>query len=388
MTNTVSAERRLQDNRSETRAVLRDLAHHAQSVWLNCFHRDMIRSGELSALVADGLAGLTCNPTIFSHVTAGISDYDNIIGAYASSTATDRQILDAIVTRDVQDAADVFLRTYESTAGADGFVSIDVAPGLARNANALIAEARRLWRAVDRPNVMIKIPGTREAWPAIERCVHDGINVNITLVCSVEQYRAAATALVRALDARIAMGQTLDRVASACSVFLAPIDREVNRRIDARGLSLTPVRGMAAIANAWLIYATYLDIAESARWKPLEERGAKLPRPVWVCASNGSEDNSGAHYAESLVAAGTVAAISPAALHSVHVPESPALSENIADAQRTMDALARGGINFADVCRTVIEGGVWTFNSSLDKLLGLIDHKRKILGGRTLNFFQ
>lgn len=348
----------------------------------------MIRSGQLSALVADGLRGLTCNPTIFAHVAAGISDYDAVISAYASSGATDGQICEAIVIKDVQDAADIFRSTYEATDGTEGFVSIDVSPSQIWNADGLVMEARRLWRAVDRPNVMIKIPGTQRTWRAVERCLRDGINVNITLLFSLDQYRNAAGAYLRALDTRVALGQPLDRVASAASLFVNSVGNAIDRCIDAKGGVLAPLRGLVATANARLVHAAYIHILQDAHWNMLEARGAKPQRPLWVCTDTEHPDNSDVSCVESLVAPGTVAALSPhalAALRGHDIATSPAY---VRDAERIMNALSRGGINFGDLCRALSDEGVWKFASSMEKLLRAVAHRGKILSGYSMNFFQ
>jgi transaldolase len=359
-------------------------------VWLDYLRRRMTRSGELATMVADGLRGTTCNPTIFEHVIAGSADYDNVLAEFAASSATDRQILDALVIRDVQDAADVFREIYDESDGVDGFVSVDVAPGLARSTNALIAEARRLWRVANRRNLMVKIPGTRAALPAIERCLRDGINVNVTLLYSVDQYCAAATTYMRALEARVLAGQPLDRVASAASIFVSPVDSEVDRRIDARGGDLTALRGLAAIANARLVYASYVDIAHSDRWMALDARGAKLQRPLWACTAARTSASSELAYVESLIATDTITSVPPRTLRALREDGVAAQTPfgDVSDARRIMTALARGGIDFADVSRVLEEGGIWRFNRSVDKLLRVIAHKRKILAGHPLNFFS
>ena len=220
------------DGRSR-RMVMRELLDHGQSVWLDYLRRGMTRSGELADLVDAGLRGMTSNPTIFERAIAGSTDYDEAIAALADSRMTDREVFETLAIQDVQEAADVLRPVYDETNGADGFVSIEVSPALARDTEGSIAEARRLWRAVNRPNAMVKIPGMREGWPAIEQCLREGININITLLFSLEHYRAVAEAYMRALEARLAQGEPVGGLASVASFFVSRVDTEVDKRIDA-----------------------------------------------------------------------------------------------------------------------------------------------------------
>lgn len=366
--------------------VMRDLAYRGQTVWLDHMRRGTIRSGQLSALVADGVRGLMCNPTIFAHVAAGIADYDGVISAYAAAGATDTQIRDAIVTRDVQDSSDIFRQMYEETHGADGFVSIDISPSLISNAAGLVAEARRLWQAVDRPNVMIKIPGTERTWPAVERCLRDGINVNITLLFSPDHYRNAAGAYLRALESRVAMGEPIDRVASAASLFVSSVDSAIDRFITKRA-ALSPLRGLVAIANARLVYAAFIGNYQTARWKMLEARGAKPQRPLWVCTDTEQSGHSDAFCIDSVVTPGTITALSPDALADLRGHDFALAPDDTKDAQRVMNAIARGGISFVDVCRGLTDEGIWGFTRSMETLLGALAHRRKILEGHSFDFF-
>ena len=218
---------------------MQELLGLEQSVWLDYLSRGMTRSGELKALIDKGLRGMTSNPTIFEHAIGTTADYDAQLSELASSSKSDPEIFETIAVKDVQEATDVFRPVYDSTGGKDGFVSLEVSPLLARDTNGSIAEARRLWKAVDRPNVMIKIPGTREGWPAIEQCLRDGININITLLFSEEHYEAVANAYLRALEARVEAGLPIDRVASVASIFVSRVDTEVDKRIEAKGGALT-----------------------------------------------------------------------------------------------------------------------------------------------------
>src|SRR2546427_164195 len=233
-----------------TKTRMQALIELGQSVWLDYLRRGMLQSGELQRMIDDGLRGMTSNPTIFEHAIGGSTDYDTALSRVAASPRTDREIFELLAVEDVRTAADLFRPVYDASQGADGFVSLEVSPTLARDTAGTIGEARRLWAAVDRPNVMIKVPGTREGWPAIERLLTDGINVNITLLFSLEHYRQVAEAYVRALEARRKAGQAIDRVASVASFFVSRVDTEVDRCLDAKGGAPSGLRGKIAIARS------------------------------------------------------------------------------------------------------------------------------------------
>lgn len=360
---------------------MRALLGLGQSVWLDYLRRDMTRSGELAGMVADGLRGMTSNQTIFEQAIAGSADYDDSLIGVDMSHATDREVFEALAVQDVQEAADVFRQVYEETDGGDGFVSIEVSPELARNTEGSITEARRLWQAVDRPNVMIKIPGTSEGWPAIQRCLEEGININITLLFSLDHYQAVADAYLRALEARVAKGQPIDRIASAASLFVSRVDTEVDKRIDAKEGALDALRGRVAIANARLVYAAFVDIMQSARWKALQDRGAQPQRPLW--ASTGTKDAaySDVLYVESLIGATTITTVPPTTLRLFqdHGVVEQTLPGDVSGARQTMSALASGGIDFADVNQVLEEEGIAKFTKSLGKILSVVGDKRKVL---------
>jgi len=352
-----------------------------QSVWLDYLRRGMTRSGELSALIDDGLRGMTSNPTIFEQALAS-SDYDGELAELSSSPGTERDLFEVLAVEDVGEAADALRRVYDSSQGADGFVSLEVSPGLARDTEGSVAEARRLWKAVDRPNVMIKIPGTREGWPAIERCLREGININITLLFSIEHYEAVVEAYLRALEARVEQGQPIDRLASVASFFVSRVDTEVDKRIQAKGGSLLDLRGTVAIAGARLAYAKFLEITGSERWGKLEAKGARKQR--LLCASTGTKNPaySDVLYVESLIGPDTVATVPVETLRLFEdhgVIAQTLNASTLSDARRVMDALAAGGIDFRDVNSTLEREGLEKFAKSFDSLLGLIAQKRRSL---------
>jgi transaldolase len=354
-----------------------------QSVWLDYLHRHMTRSGELRALIADGLRGMTSNPTIFEQAIGGSADYDDDLAELASSPKTHRDVFEMLAIEDVREAADLFRPVYDATAGGDGFVSLEVSPGVARDTDGSMNEARRLWNAVDRPNVMIKIPGTREGWPAIERCLQEGININITLLFSVEHYQAVAEAYLRALETRVARAQSIDKVMSVASFFVSRVDTEVDKRIQASGGSLLhPLKGKVAIAGARLAYAKFTEATRSERWLALEAKGAQRQRLLWASVGTKNPEYSDVMYMESLIGPDTITTVPPDTLRRFedHGKISNTLGASSADdARHVMDALAAGGIDFADLNRTLEEEGIEKFARSFDAVLGAIAQKRRAL---------
>ena len=360
-----------------TKTRMQALLDLGQSVWLDYLRRGMLQSGELQRMIDDGLRGMTSNPTIFEHAIGGSTDYDEALSRIAASSRTDREIFDLLAVDDVRTAADFFRPVYDASRGADGFVSLEVSPTLARDTAGTIGEARRLWAAVDRPNVMIKVPGTREGWPAIERLLTDGINVNITLLFSLEHYRQVAEAYLRALEARRNARQPIDHVASVASFFVSRVDTEVDRRLDAK----SDLRGTVAIANANLAYAWFRELLDSPRWRALAAAGAKPQRLLW--ASTGTKDPaySDVLYVDSLIGADTINTLPPQTLQLFedHGAVRETLPGDAAAAQRVIDGLRAAAIDFDDVARVLEREGIEKFAHSFETLLGVIAAKRKTL---------
>jgi transaldolase len=361
--------------------VMRALSELGQSVWLDYLHRDMTRSGALEQMVHDGLLGVTSNPTIFERALASGDAYDRGLRELADSALSDRALYETLAIQDVQEAADVLLSVYRDTDGADGFVSLEVSPDVARDATATVAEVRRLWQFVNRPNVMIKIPGTREAWPAIERSLRDGININVTLLFSIEHYEAVADAYVRALEARVGQGLPIARIASAASLFVSRVDAEIDKRIDSTAGALASLRGRTAIANAQLVYARFLELLDSPRWKALQARGARPQRPLW--ASTGTKDPtySDIRYVQALIGPQTITTVPPDTLRRFehHGVAELSLPGDSFRARRTMNAIAAAGIRFSDVNLLLEENGLANFARSMSAMLAVIHEKRALL---------
>ena len=353
-----------------------------QSVWLDYLRRDMIQSGDLAARVADGLRGMTSNPSIFESAIAGSKDYDAALARPDIRAKSDADAFEAIAVEDVRMAADVFRTVYDATDGADGFVSIEVRPSLARDTQGSLDEARRLWREVGRPNVMIKIPGTREGWPAIEQALEEGININITLLFSVEHYKAVADAYLNAMEARIAAKKPVHRVASVASFFVSRVDTEVDKRLDKIGGTATSLSGQAAIANAKLAYELFGELFSGPRWTRIRDAGARVQRPLWASTSTKNPRYGDVRYLEGLIGPETINTVPPETLQlfEEHGVVRRTLSPRADDARDTMHQIEQAGIDFDDVTQTLEDEGIDKFEASYRKLLGVIAGKRQALG--------
>ncbi|HEY9506263.1 MAG TPA: transaldolase [Gemmatimonadales bacterium] len=362
-----------------TRSRMPALLELGQSIWLDYLRRGMIRSGELAGLIDAGLRGMTSNPTIFEQGIAGDDDYDEALVHLSTPGRSDAAIFEEIAVEDVRSASDLFRPVYDRTKGSDGFVSIEVSPGLARDTHGSIAEAERLWRAVDRPNVMIKIPGTAEGWPAIERCLAAGININITLLFSVEHYLKVAEAYMAALESRLARHEPIDRVASVASFFVSRVDTEVDKRLgriakpEARELA-----GTIGIANARLAYAEFERITASDRWRRLAAKGARVQRPLWASTGTKNPAYSDVLYLDALIGPDTINTVPPDTLRRFedHGTVAPTLVGHEADARGRMERLARLGVDFDDVTRLLEDEGIEKFEKSYASLLAAIGRKR------------
>jgi transaldolase len=358
---------------------MRELLEQGQSVWLDYLSRGMTRSGELAALIAAGLRGMTSNPTIFEQAIGHGADYDEGIARLAGAGRSDAEIFEALAIEDVREAADRFRPVYDGTDGADGFVSLEVSPAIARDTAKSIAEAARLWRALDRPNVMIKIPGTREGWPAIERCLADGININITLLFSVEHYRKVAEAYLAALETRLSKGQPVGRLASVASFFVSRVDTEVDARLDRiGGPEAKELAGTIGIANARLAYAEFQRITASERWRRLAAKGARPQRPLWASTSTKNPAYTDVLYLEQLIGPDTINTVPPDTLAKFedHGTVAPTLAGHEEAAHARMEELARTGVDFADVARVLENEGIEKFVRSSASVIDAIGRKR------------
>jgi transaldolase len=359
------------------------LGELGQSPWYDFITRDLVSGGELDRLISeDGLLGMTSNPTIFQKAVGSSSLYDQDIRNLTGLGMQPREIFESLAVTDVQAACDAFLPVYQRTDGSDGLVSLEVDPTLARDTAGTITEARRLWGAVNRPNAMIKIPGTVEGLPAITRCLADGINVNVTLLFSVTRYEEVIEAFLRGLEERVARGQPVNRIASVASFFVSRLDAKIDPVLDARG-GLDRLRGTAAIANACAAYAAFERSTASPRWRALADRGARVQRPLWASTSTKDPRYPDVYYVEALIAAHTVNTLPPATFDAYKDHGNPVvrIREGVTAAPAQLAALGEAGIDLDEVTRTLEVEGVASFAKSYSELLAVIELKAGALVG-------
>jgi transaldolase / glucose-6-phosphate isomerase len=363
---------------------LQALLAYGQSPWLDFIRRNILLNGDLKKMIAnDGLRGMTSNPAIFEKAITAGDDYNDIIKAPDAQSSTAMVLYEKIAIRDVQDAADIFKSVYTETKGRDGYVSLEVSPNLAFDTQATIDEARRLWKAVNRPNVMIKIPATPQGVPAIRQALEEGININITLLFAQSAYEQVAEAYIAALEARAAKGQDVSRIASVASFFVSRIDSLVDSNIDALQKSetnsskkalLESLRGKVAIANARRTYAKYQELVGGPRWKALAAKGAQTQRLLWASTSTKNPKYRDVLYVEELIGADTVDTIPPATFDAFrdHGKLRNSLTEDLAGANKTMSDLEAAGISMKEVTDKLITDAVKLFQDPFKQLLGAI----------------
>jgi transaldolase/glucose-6-phosphate isomerase len=356
---------------------LTELEKLGQSVWLDNIRRDLLTGGGLARLVEqDGLGGVTSNPAIFEKAIVGSNDYSDILGKLqADKTLDAKGIYEHIAIRDIQDAADVLRVVYDRTKRRDGYVSLEVSPFLANETQATIEEARRLWKAVNRPNLMIKIPGTAAGLPAIETAISEGINVNVTLLFSQDVYAEVANAYIRGLE----KCADPSHVASVASFFVSRIDTAVEGYIKGDP-SLDSLSGKVAIANAKLAYQRYLEIFSGPKWEALEAKGAMTQRVLWASTSTKSAKMRDVVYVEELIGPDTVNTIPPATLDAFrdHGEARPSLESGIEEAKDVMAKLAAAGISMDKIAADLVKQGVKLFAEPFDKLLNTVDPQCKL----------
>jgi transaldolase len=372
---------------------LKKLADYGQSYWMDDLSRDLLRSGDLPRRIREeGLRGITSNPAIFSQAIGGSSAYDEQIARSARAGRSALQIYEELTSQDIRDACDALLPVYRDTGGLDGYVSLEVSPLLARDTAGSIAEGAHLAKLVDRPNLMIKIPGTAEGLPAVEELLYRGINVNVTLLFSIEVYQAVAEAWLKALERRHAAGQPVNNVASVASFFVSRIDTLVDQllghRIRPDGTSvLNPhpktLQGTVAVANAKLAYAVFRRMAGSERWKAVEAAGARPQRLLWASTGNKNPAYSDVGYVEPLIGAHTVNTMpaTTAAAFADHGKPGKNLTRAVPAARKALKELKSLGIDLKRVTWQLENEGIQKFIEPFDKLLGNIEAKRKALAG-------
>jgi transaldolase len=372
---------------------LRDLEAAGQAVWLDYLHRKILENGELRRLIdEDGLTGLTSNPSIFEKAIGDGDAYDDALKSLMRHGDAPEALYERIAIADIQHAADIFRPTWDRLGGRDGYVSLEVSPRLAMDTDGTVAEARRLWRAVDRPNLMIKVPGTRPGTPAIRQLIGEGININVTLLFGVGAYLDVAEAHMAGLETYRAAGGDIAGVHGVASFFVSRIDTRIDAAIDARLLAgahgqeaerLSRLRGKIAIANAKRAYQRYLELIDGPRWKPLAAAGAAPQRLLW--ASTGVKDPAypDTLYADSLIGRDTVDTLPPATIDAFrdHGRVTASLTDRVPEAEHDLAEAQGLGLDLDGVTDALITDGVRLFTEAFDKLLAAVAAKRRQMAG-------
>lgn len=368
---------------------LKQLHDAGQSIWLDFIDRSLLRSGELARRIErDSLTGMTSNPTIFEKALAEGHAYDAQL-AGASPEMSAWELFELIETDDVRAACDIFRVVHEKSKGIDGFVSIEVSPGSAHSVDDTIAEARRLWAEVDRPNVMIKVPGTTEGAAATRRLLADGINVNITLLFSVDAHAAVIESYIAALEERAKRGLPLSAIASVASYFVSRVDTEADKRLDvivaanpSRAEEAKAFRGRVAIANAKLAYALFQEKFSGARWEALASRGARVQRPLWASTSTKNPAYRDVQYVEDLIGPDTVNTMPPATITAFadHGVVKRTVDTNLEEERALLAKLEKFGVPLKGITDTLLREGLASFEKSFDTLIAGLEAKRRTLG--------
>ena len=374
------------ENAKATKNHLQELLNYGQSMWLDYIRRDLFTTGKLKQMIADdGLRGMTSNPSIFEKAIADSSLYDDILHSLAS-----RKDLDAtgrfeqIAIRDIQDAADALKPVYQESNFHDGYVSLEVSPYLARKTKETMDEARRLWKAVKRENVMIKVPGTAEGIPAIRQLISEGININVTLLFAQEVYEQVAEAYIAGLEDLAKNGGNLKKMAGVASFFISRIDTLIDSKLNEKIKATSDAKqqefyksllGKVAIANGKLTYQRYQRIFSGPRWQALAAQGAQTQRVLWASTSTKNPAYRDVIYVEELIGPDTVNTMPPATVDAFrdHGKLRNSLTEDIPGAQKTMDDLAKAGISIKEVTDKLTEDGVKLFADAFDKLLAAVE---------------
>lgn len=361
------------------------LQDHGESIWLDFIRRGMLESGELKRLIdEDGLRGVTVNPSILDEAIRQTDDYEEALDALAAEGKTAREMYEALAIEDVQRAADLFRPTYDRTEGHHGFVSLEVSPRLAYDTEGTIERVRYLWQRLNRPNVMIKVPGTEEGLPAIQQLTADGVNVNVTLLFGLPRYREVAKAYIQGIEERLSAGDPVDRIASVASFFLSRInvlvDPMLEEMIEAGGTEgekAARIRGETAIASAKMAYQIYKQIFEEGRFRSAANQGARVQRLLWASTSTKNPAYSDIKYVEPLIGDKTVNTMPLPTIDAYrdHGDPAPRLEEGVAEARETLQILNELGIDIDEVTQQLEDEGVEKFVRSYDQLMEKLEKR-------------
>jgi transaldolase len=357
-----------------------------QSIWYDNIQRELLENGDLKQMIAEGkIYGVTSNPSIFNNAIASSNDYDEELVPLLKKNMAPVDIFEALAVNDIRWACDLFADLYKLTNGGDGFVSLEVNPKMANLTEETCQEAKRLWQLVDRPNLMVKIPATKEGIPAIERSIADGVNINVTLIFSQKRYERVMDAYLSGLETRVASGKPIDGIASVASFFVSRMDTKVDKRLDAiiqegdeRAEQAAALKGKAAVANAKLAYQRFLEVFYNERFAQLQAKGAKVQRPLWASTSTKNPAYSDVLYVETLIGPKTVNTMPPQTLKAFndHGTVEVTIEDNMGEAAQVLESLESLGISLETVTSELEEEGVDSFSKSFESLLETIKTRK------------
>ena len=363
-----------------TRERLIDLhVTQGQSAWLDNLRRDDITSGRLHHQISSGIRGQTSNPTIFQKAIQDSNAYDDQIRSLLAESPSTEEIYWALVCADIQNALDLFRPLYEESMGSDGFVSVEVDPHLARDSHGTFDAAWELWKRIDRPNVMIKIPATVDSLPAIRGMVASGANVNVTLIFSLDRYRDVMLAYINGLADRVELGYPIDTIAGVASFFISRVDTEIDKRLESIGSSAAlALRGQAAVAQARLAYSMFREVFSGDAWSFLRSRGARLQRPLWASTSTKNPAYPDTLYVDQLIGPDTVNTLPESTIEAFreHGTIASTIDRNVEESRRIWEELSNVGVDIAEVSRVLEDEGLRSFQSSFDDVMATLSVKR------------
>ncbi|HEU4749410.1 MAG TPA: transaldolase [Gemmatimonadaceae bacterium] len=365
---------------------MQQLHRAGQSIWLDSIDRTMLQNGELERRVREeALTGMTSNPTIFQKALASGTAYDEQLAAAADEGLSSWELFELVETTDVRDACDIFAGVFSSTRGADGYVSIEVSPGVSNHAEDTVEEACRLWKTVDRPNVMVKVPGTEEGAKAVRLLIASGVNVNITLLFAIAAHERVIEAYMAGLEDRLKANQPIDGLASVASFFVSRVDTEIDKRLDALAADAAPaekerlrmLKGRAAIANAKLAYRLFRQKFSGPRWEALAAEGARVQRPLWASTSTKNPEYRDVMYVEELIGPDTVDTMPPATIDAFadHGVVERTVDRKVGAAEGLLGEIEAAGISMRDVTDKLLVDGIASFQKSFDELIAGLETK-------------
>lgn len=359
---------------------IKQLLSEGQSVWQDDISRQLIQSGSLkSAIETTGVRGVTSNPTIFQKAIGGSDAYDADIKNLLAKGKSSAEVFQAVAVKDIQDACDLFRPLYDESKRGDGYVSLEVLPSLARDTSGTMQNARSLWKAVNRPNLMIKVPGTVEGVPAIRQLLTEGININITLLFSLNNYEAVANAYIDALKARVELGEPIDHIASVASFFVSRVDSAADKQLQSIGTDAAKaLEGKAAIANAVLAYEKFEELFSGEQWEGLAAKGAAVQRPLWASTGVKNPAYPDTLYVDTLIGPDTINTAPPATITAFldHGTVARTVDNDYAGAHEVVSDLTALGVDIDAITAKLEDDGIASFISSYDDLLATVDGKK------------